>query len=46
MVFKELERERDRELAHHKGKSDGLKMKSPDLFQHYEDREQEEERQK
>ncbi len=43
---KELEKERERELKHHGGKTDGLKMKSPDLFEHYEDREQAEGRQK
>ncbi len=43
---RERERERERDVKHHEGKTDGLKMKSLDLFEHYEVREQEEERQK
>lgn len=46
MRVKKLERETEREVKHHGGKTDGLKMKSPDLFEHYEDREQAEGRQK
>lgn len=34
------------ELKLHKGKMDGLKMKSPDVLEHYEDREHEEWRRK
>lgn len=37
---------REGELKHNAGRTDGLKMKSLDLFEHYEDREQEEGRQK